>query len=618
MFIAKNNEWDESHTGLSKYFIEKIKQQVDYQESISNQHKSTNGYTLIKEIVDVSNLTIKREKSIYRLISLVIEAKSAFLMSSILNDYILNKYYSDIVEFYKELNPQKLKNNQKNVSDLLNKSLINYKRIKDSYFNNIISEIRLIDFKSTEFKRNAKTVDKLISCAVPYLIHRGYSTQSISDISYNSIKSKQGDKSPIRIFNKFRNQDFNFEFIIKTSHDGIEEKTICEYLCNKEVPFTIVENYADISSNFFDDIHTPEAIYILINRRTIDPHNYLRNLYEVSLKKHVISKSRQDLSSLNDFFERVFWRFKDTEQKFQKSNFNLDPLNVHKRKTTLSDTLKEISKSNDFEFNDQSEIPYIPQISESLYYYNLAIGSKSIENSMSLLWTSLETLLPYRLKENDIENVQYFVSKMLSIGSIGREVVSFIRRYSESNWINKGSLDNIVVNTNFINYENRLGSYFDFLSKEFDDSNDPFTILNESSSLLASEFCRLNDIYVGKNKNTVEYWINKIKHSEQSIEFQLDRIYLHRNQIVHSGKFVNEYSNLWNHLEWYVGKLLSYCVLEYIALEDKDKFDKKEIFMELEAYIDNIKNSLNSNKEKKIKDIKKLALKVLMPTWQFM
>lgn len=617
MWIANVNDWNKSHTDLSKYFIERLKQQVDFEETISNQHKSTNGYTLIKEIVDVSGLAIKREKSIHRLISLVNEAKSTLLSSSIMNDFILRKYYADIVEYYKEVSPSKLKDNSKNVNDLLNMSLINFKRIENNYFNDIIDEIKQIDFSSTQFERKSKIIDNLISCAIPYLIYRGYSITSISDISYRFIKKDNGEKAPIRILNKFRNQQPYFEFIVKTSQNGIERKTICEYLSQKNVPHTIIENYSEIRKKFHTEIHTRDSIYIKINRRTIDPHNYLRNLYEISLKKYVISKSRQDLSPLNDFFDRAFWRFDTERHHFEKSNFNLDPLNVIKRKTTLFETLTRISKSYSYKFDEHSEIPHIRQISDSLYYYNLAIGSKSIENSMSLLWTSLETLLPYRLKDNDITNVQHFVSKMLGIGSVGRELVSFVRRYVDSNWINTKSLDSVGLFTNYINYNGGLKTYFDFLSKTYTNDNDPFTTINKCSPLLAKEFCRLNDIYAGKNKDTVNYWIDKINHSEQSIIYQLDRIYLHRNQIVHSGKFVNEYSNLWNHLEWYVGKLLSYCVIEYFKLEKKEEFNKQEIFMNLEAYVDNIKNLLQINKDKKISEIPKVPHEIFLPTWQF-
>lgn len=59
MWIARIVDWHTSHTDLTKYFIEKIKQRVDFEETISNRHRTTNGYTLITEIIEVAVLTQK-------------------------------------------------------------------------------------------------------------------------------------------------------------------------------------------------------------------------------------------------------------------------------------------------------------------------------------------------------------------------------------------------------------------------------------------------------------------------------------------------------------------------------------------------------------------------------
>jgi len=619
MWIAQKKDWDKSHTDLSKYFIERIKQKVDFEEIISNRHRTSNGYTLIEEICEVSQLTLKRIKSIHRLISLLNESKSENIKASIINDYILNKYHNDIVIYYKNINQNKVKESTKDLTDLYNKSRINSKRLENEYLDNIISELRLIDFGSSNFERFAKIIDIIIDCLIPYLIFKGYSTTSISDIAFRFIGKSNGNKSSIRIISKFKNQLNNYTFLIKTKEDSIEVKTITEYLTSKSVKYKIVK-HEDVKKNYlFPHPKTDENIFLKINRSTLDPHNYLRNLYEVCLKKYVISRDRIDLSPLNDFFERVFWKFADADNhNFQKSNFNIDPLNVSKRKSSLLDTLQLLSKSNDYEFNDTTDIPYIENISDCLYYYNLALGSKSIENSLSLLWTSLETLLPYRMHENDIMNVQHFVSKSLSVGTIGREITSFALRYSNCNWINNKCFDSLGIFTNYFNYNSEgIKLYLNWLCTNYDKSNDPYSLIKENSNLLCNDFCDLNNKYTGQNDITVQYWINKINSSEELIKFQLDRIYLHRNQIVHSGKFINEYSNLWNHLEWYVGKLLSYCVIKYIKSENKQDFNKIEIFYELEAYCDNIKNQLKLNSTKKINEVSQLYDDILKQTWQF-
>lgn len=544
MWIAKKDDWHQSHTDLTKYFIERIKQRVDYEETISNRHRTTNGFTLINEIAEVALLTQKRIKSIHRLISLVTESTSKIINSSIVNDYILQKYHTDIIEYYSTIIPSKLKENGKELSELLNKSKINLLRLNTDYYLNIIYELEKIDFKSTEFYRNATVIDNLIECLIPYLLHQGYSATSISDIAYKYITKPNATAGPIQIIKNFTNERKNYCFLIKVENGHDEINSILKYLDSKSV-FYEVTTVSKISEYLVKDfkVEDNETLY-LIKHSTIDPHNYLRNIYEIGLKNHVSVKDRLSLQFFTNFFDTVYWRFDIGRQKFKKSTFLIDPINVPKRKSTLLNTLETVKRSYDLNFNEAEGIPFINDIRDSLYYYNLALGSKSIENSLSLLWTSLETLLPYRLKDNDIENVQYFVSKSLSIGSIGREITSFSSRFIDTNWVNNDSLKEIDlkklgINISYFNYKPEcIKLWIDWLANDFTDANDPFEILKENSNLLCKNFCFLNNVFKGEKGNTVEYWLKKIKNSETSIKYQLDRIYLHRNQIVHSGKFI--------------------------------------------------------------------------------
>ena len=618
MWIAKKDDWHESHTDLSKYFIEKIKQRVDYEETISNRHRTTNGFTLINEISEVALLTQKRIKSVHRLISLLTESASSIISSSITNDYILKKYHTDIIDYYANINPNKLKENGKELSELLNKSKINILRLQDDYYSKIVYELEQIDFNSEEFERNSITIDNLIECLIPYLLHQGYSATSISDIAYRYIKKSGATRSPLQIIKNFSNDRRNFCFLLKVEKGREEMNSILSYLDSKSVSYEIT-NTKTISKYLFDDFVLGEnEILYLIKHSTIDPHNYLRNIYEIGLKNHVAVKDRLSLQFFTNFFDSVYWRFDFNTHKFQKSNISIDPINVPKRKSTLLSTLEIIKRSYDFQFVENQGIPFVKDIRDSLYYYNLALGSKSIENSLSLLWTSLETLLPYRLKNNDIENVQYFVSKSLSVGAIGREITSFGSRFINTNWVNNESLTELGLYTSYFNYKPEgIRKWIDWLATDYTEDNDPYDTLKENSNLLCKKFCSLNDIFTGKNDDSVEYWLQKIKSSETSIKYQLDRIYLHRNQIVHSGKFINEYSNLWNHLEWYVGKLLSFTVIKFIQLENKTDFDKERIFMQLEADIDKLINLLKNNRTKKISEIAFAYTLVSQESWQF-
>lgn len=613
MWIATNN-WHKSHTDLSKYFIERIRQRVDTEEIISNRHRTCNGYTMIEEVCEVASMTLKRIKSIRRLHSALEESRDKKILSNIINDYILKKYHSDIVEYYKKLDVAKLNAANKYFSDFLIKSQIHAKRLEQQYLLNIISELKQIDFDSDQFERNARLIDKLIDCLIPYIIFKGYSNTSISDIAFRAI-GKSANNCAIDVVNRFNGSKEKYIFLLKTNKDCFEVKTITDYLKNKNASYSIV-SYEEVKEYFAVDLeYNEETVFLKIDRSTKDPHNYLRNLYEICLKKYVTSKDRLDLSPLNDFFERVYWKFDNKKFKYQKSNFNIDPLNVAKRKSTLRDTLQIMTKSDAVKFTEQSEIPYIDTISESIFYYNLALGSKSIENSLSLLWTTLETLIPYRIYDNDISNVQYFVSKILSAGAIGREVTGFAIRFNTCNNINNKPFDEFGFYTNYLDLKpDKIKYYLNWLCNVFPSDNDPFDKLKEHSILLSSEFCRLNDNYTGTKSYTVKNWIDKINYSKDSIHYQLDRIYLHRNQIVHSGKFINEYSNLWSHLEWYVGKLLSICVLKYL---ENGTLDKEQLFYELEGYCDNLTHQLTLNSSKKICEIKDFHQEVLKHSWQF-
>jgi phage-related protein len=127
--------------------------------------------------------------------------------------------------------------------------------------------------------------------------------------------------------------------------------------------------------------------------------------------------------------------------------------------------------------------------------------------------------------------------------------------------------------------------------------------------------------YLDKKENVVvcgkvENWLNKIENSRLSIYHQLDRIYLHRNQIVHSGKFINEYSNMWSHLEWYVGKLITYGYV-YHYKSSRSDFSKKEAFLKLEGEVEHIKNILEINRDKKISEIEEQYSTVFRLIWQY-
>lgn len=620
MWICKSSEWNVSHTDLSQYFIEKLKQQVDPSETISNKHRTTNGLTLIKEIITISEMTKVRPKFKNRLASVLNESKEKSVPSNILNDPIIKKYFPDVANYYSKIDIKGVVNSEKELNFLIHKSKIFYARVRPNYLKYILAEVDKIDFKSDKFIRESRKIDQIISCFTTYVLYLGYSATSISEVSYRYIFKFHGVLGPKRIIAYFNERENEFKFLFKTKKKSEEFSFIREKINEKKVKVEQVK-LSDIKDLIVEEenlkLEKGDELFEFTTT-TLDPHNFIRFIYDQGLKRYVANRDRKSLDYFIPFFDNVYWRFgKATggnKHKYQSSRIWLDPINVPQRPNTLHTTLERLSKDFGFEKKIEKGLPAYKDLMQPLYFYNLAIGSKSIENSISLLWTSLEILIPYRLKEYDIENAQHFVSKSLAVGSIGRELMSFVQRFVETNNLNQNKLSTDVLKANYTKTTpNALKLWANWLGTNYENVNDedPYDSIKECSNLLCKEFCKLNNLYSGK-EGTVNYWLDKIKASELSIKYQLDRIYLHRNQIVHSGKFINEYSNLWSHLEWYVGKLLSYAIVRSI----KESKSIEDFFIELHGDNEQVITILTANRDKKVSDMKDYFDDVFKHTWQ--
>jgi hypothetical protein len=329
---------------------------------------------------------------------------------------------------------------------------------------------------------------------------------------------------------------------------------------------------------------------------------------------------------IENYFNNIYWRFLKplTPMKYLKSDFDIDPINIKLRNSTLHATLSSLSYLNlECDKGKVKSMPFPNTIQDSLIYYNLALRTRSIENSFLLLWTSLETLVPFHEKNSDIESIQEFVSSFLSVGSIGREISSFIRRIKtikkihenvESDLFSDLFKDLKYNNPNLVSKQ-ELKLIYEILSKPYTESTEDkaYEWFKNYSELATCDYLRLNNKYSDRD-DKIKYWENKISHSKEAIKLQLDRIYLHRNQIVHSGKLINEYSNLWGHLEWYIGKLLSVYIIYHIQHPTMNKYeiyvDIYSKFIQIEYYLEKIKKSPNL-------DLDLDLFEKMMIDWQF-
>jgi len=156
MWIAKKTDWEDSWNdekyGIVKYFLERIKQKVDYKESISNRHSTTCGFTLVDELIEVSYYVLKREKTINRFKSLLNESLNDKLNFSLVNDVIIQKYHGYIINYFKEHSIFKNINSIKieDIPNIQNKLLIFRESLKNNYYNNIRNELKNINFENVD------------------------------------------------------------------------------------------------------------------------------------------------------------------------------------------------------------------------------------------------------------------------------------------------------------------------------------------------------------------------------------------------------------------------------------------------------------------------------------
>lgn len=620
MWVSKKAEWRSELTPLERFVTERIIQRCEVDESISNKHRTSNGYTQMKEMLSLSMLTLHRSKTIRTLKSLIEEAKSPLFSQNVVSDTIIEKYFSDLKQFISEFDVKQLTNgdDQPNLSKLnqfIHTLKVFESQLDKGYFNCLSNEFLSLDYENPEqFYRKTKAASDLIDLLVPYLVFKGYATSALSEVLISWIE-KRYIGTVRRMFAYFNFHKRKYEYAIKVDANAKDEFEAIIPIFEEELgakieigTATSLKKYALNPLNY-----GARQKFITYEHFDLDPHIHIRSFYDGLLKKLVQKRERQSLAFFNTFFDSCYWRLPRRGKQFHFIKLVNDPINVNSRGRTLRETLLRLTDDFKYSFNEESSIP-IPinsQLGNSLYYYNLALGSKSIENSLSLLWTSLESLLPFRSFSSDIVCVQDFVSKSLSLGAISRDILAFSNRINNTN-IQNGtpfSLIDIPAHTN--NVKDTISSWHNWLVDE-NNHDYKFALIKDQSELLAFEYYRISKPLIEGNLKSLH---TRILRSEFSMKFQLQRIYLHRNRIIHSGNLVNEYTNLWMHLEWYIGKLLAYSIIQ---LEIKMNYSNLEdLFIETHADYNYVISYLDKNKDKKIEELSPRIKGILLDySWQ--
>ena len=349
----------------------------------------------------------------------MLEAKSNYIRQNIRHDVIIENYFTDLRDFIINYDVARI-NSDTSVKDLSEiKALMHQLKIFEVqldkyYFRSLVKELIAAE-KSVTGKehRNLKTFSNLIDIYISYLLHKGYSISTINETLRRWIE-KGWRITVIRIIQFFNFHPENHTFLIRIGKKTKEYDDFINLIKKSEtIELLKVSDITDKIPTYKS--MNKEDIIIRYDALTFDPNAHIRSQYDSLLKKLVIGKDRQTLVPFTNYFNENFWKRTHNENKqFTIASISGDPISIPSRKSTLRESLTKTSQLN-FTNKTDIEYPENPALQKSIYYYNLALGSKSIENSLSLLWTSLETILPYRVYTSDIECIKHILGKSLSI-----------------------------------------------------------------------------------------------------------------------------------------------------------------------------------------------------------
>lgn len=610
MWVPKSSSWNSSTTILEKFFIEKIIQRCDYDEAISKKHRTINGFTQLKELIRLAELSKKRIRTLRTLIILIKESKSEFIKQNIVNDEIIGKYFVDLKNYILEFNEDNSFKNDSldNIDSLLHKLRKFEIQLENYYLQYVITEFKNINFSEKDkLERTVEIITNLVDIILPYLFYKGYSISTLNEVIRNWIITREHINLD-KFLEFFNNEEAFYELIVLIGNNQSDNTEIKNIIYKKGI--------GDIekASKFDGEFIKPKIFETgdeLISYQIVtkDPVSFIRNEYDSLLKDMVVSKDRKSLNLFTDFFENSYWRKNNSSHTYFKNIvISGDPISITSRKSTL---FLSLINNRDISFSDDSPLDFIKnhQVKKALYYYNLALGSKSIENSLSLMWTSIETILPYRHHKADIENIRELFGKTFSFGALTRDIQYLINRIIVVSTVNNGCFNKIGVKSlpKYCVGEDLIRC-IEWLKK---DPVIKFNKFNKVSPLLATEYMKTVRPLIDGDLNLI---FNRINESKSSIEFQIQRIYLHRNQIVHSGDYINEYTNLWIHLEWYIGKFLYFIILE---TEMNSNFKSiEDLFINLESNFEYAYSYIEKNPTKLCTNSSKVLEMLYEVNWQ--
>lgn len=337
MWVPKNSTWYYKSTKLERFLIEKIIQRCDYDETISKKHRTINGFTQLKELIRLAELSKKRIRTLKTLGVLLKEAKSKYIKQNIVNDIIISKYFSDLKDFIQNFNEDEAFKNDS--LDKIDNFIHNLKKfsiqLEKSYFNYIVKELEEIEFEEeVKLERITEKISKLVDIIIPYLLHKGYSISTLNEVLRNWIQSK--DYISLEKFLDFFNHSENlYELIVLIGNNQNNNEDLKNVIYKKGIGN--IRKATDFSSEFLTPrTFGPRDEVIFYETKTIDPVSFIRNQYDALLKDTVVSKDRKSLNIFTNFFKNSYWRKTGSSHKlFKNIIISGDPISVTSRRGTV-------------------------------------------------------------------------------------------------------------------------------------------------------------------------------------------------------------------------------------------------------------------------------------------
>ena len=598
--IIANSTWDDSLPPLSRYFIAKLNQLVDEDEIVSNRCPVTNGLILLEELCSVARASLRRWKNGHRLKSLLAECCSKDIGLSLADDPIISTHYGLIVNSVGNLAEQAkdgTKLNQDFARHTYNECAAFVSAVRPTYTKTILQELLELDFSIKNVrKRDTESVDALLRCFVAQRLYEGYSRGFLQIPAKKMARRKYPSAEPegiVRHLFKFFRGNHNHKIFVegdipsflaheKTQATSIGRSQFFKFDDEDDDDFDVIEDASsDEADGIDDEVDNVDAAF------GGEPESDMNEVEDALEGFQFQVRGKDQFSAYLNFVKSKYtnWSLKypDTARsdvdglwdhayyhngrKFAQFDFgsNNDPNVWTSRKNTLLHTFDSL-KSFDLH---KAPNDLLKELEEPLYFYHQAHSTPFIEGSFIMLWTTLESLASNKTEKADIENIKDLFCCGVAVGAVGRRVNAFVQRLRSTG--NANNWDRICPdekNTREFS-ETGLSNWLAWLTAEYesDSATDPYTAIKDDP-LLTKQFLFFNENWK-KNDDLLAV----IETSKLRMEYMLDRIYVTRNRLVHSGTFGSGGVAQWSHLEWYVGKLLSLALIAGLNTRNDSDFD---------------------------------------------